>query len=366
MITKVYKIQDLKKDYRLIEEGAQLIRKGQVVAFPTETVYGLGANALDGQAVNRIFEAKGRPNDNPLIVHISKIRDIESLVSGVPTRVYPLIETFWPGPLTIILKKSHRVPHETTAGLKTVAIRMPNHPIALALIEESGMPIAAPSANRSGRPSPTTAQHVLEDLSGTIPLILDGIHPCKVGLESTVLDMSGEVPTILRPGGITPDTLKEVLGDLQIDDSILKPLGDGHPPKSPGMKYVHYAPRAQVIIYKGQNLEKVAGEINKKTEEYVKTGKKVGILATDETLHYYNEGYIISPGSRKTPASIAANLFASLRKFDNMDVDIIFAEWVEEKEEGLAIMNRMIRAAGFHVVDLSNKSNKEYLGLSDK
>ncbi|MFY9176567.1 MAG: L-threonylcarbamoyladenylate synthase [Caldicoprobacterales bacterium] len=354
MKTKVYIIEDIQKDDKAIEEAAALIRQGQLVAFPTETVYGLGANALDGQAVNRIFEAKGRPNDNPLIVHVSKKEDIEPLVLEVPARVYTLIDTFWPGPLTIILKKAQIVPDETTAGLSTVALRMPNHPIALALIDKAGVPIAAPSANRSGKPSPTTAQHVIEDLSNIIPMILDGIVPCQVGIESTVLDMSGEVPTILRPGGITLEMLRPILEDVRVDETVLKPLTKGQSPKSPGMKYTHYAPKAKVIIYRGTNLDAMAAEINRRAEEYVSKGKKVGILATDETMDKYKKGHLISLGSRKAPASIASSLFNSLRGFDHIGVDVILAEWVEEKDEGLAVMNRMIRAAGFHVINVSS------------
>ncbi|NLI60882.1 MAG: threonylcarbamoyl-AMP synthase [Clostridiales bacterium] len=351
MDTKLYRIEDIEKDFKAIEEAAHLLRQGQLVAFPTETVYGLGANALDGQAVDRIFKAKGRPNDNPLIAHISKREDIEPLVLGVPAKVYPLIETFWPGPLTIILKKSSRVPAQTTAGLDTLAIRMPNHPVALAVIDKAGLPIAAPSANRSGKPSPTTAQHVLDDLNGRIPMILDGITPCSVGLESTVLDMSGGVPTILRPGAVTLEMLKEILGHVEVDKTVLKPLEKGQPPKSPGMKYIHYAPRAKVIIFRGTSLDRITKEVSRRAKEYVREGKKVGILATDETTHQYKGQDIISLGSRKNPASIAANLFSSLREFDDMGVDIILAEWVEEKGEGLAIMNRMVRAAGFRIID---------------
>ncbi|NLN41478.1 MAG: threonylcarbamoyl-AMP synthase [Clostridiales bacterium] len=356
METKVYKIHDVQKNYKAIEEAAALIRQGQVVAFPTETVYGLGANALDGQAVNKIFEAKGRPNDNPLIVHVSKKEDIKPLVLGVPAEVYKLMETFWPGPLTIILKKSSIVTDETTAGLSTVALRMPNHPIALALIEKAGVPIAAPSANRSGRPSPTTAQHVFEDLSNIIPMILDGIEPCQVGIESTVLDMSGEVPIILRPGAITLEMLRPILGNVRVDETVLKPLTKGQSPKSPGMKYTHYSPKAQVIIFRGENLDAMAAEISKRAKEYVIEGKKVGILATDETIDKYGGGYLISLGSRRQPALIAARLFNSLREFDHIGVDIILAEWVDERDEGLAVMNRMIRAAGFHVINVSNES----------
>lgn len=253
------------------------------------------------------------------------------------------------------MKKSDKVPDQTTAGLGTVALRMPNHPIALALIKESAMPIAAPSANRSGKPSPTTAKHVIDDLDGLIPLILDGIYPCQVGLESTVLDMSGEIPTILRPGGVTPEMLEKVLGHVRVDEAVLKPLSKGQAPKSPGMKYMHYAPKAQVIIFRGETLEAMAKEIDRRKEEYVNKGQKVGILATNETINLYkgcHDTNLISLGSRKEPATIAANLFASLRDLDNMGVDAILTEWVDEKGEGLAIMNRMIRAAGFHVIDL--------------
>ena len=350
METKVYRIKDIEKDFWAIDEAAALIRQGQVVAFPTETVYGLGANALDGQAVDRIFKAKGRPNDNPLIVHVSKAEDIEPLVLEVPPETHALIEAFWPGPYHHI-EEIGSSPHETTAGLTTVALRMPNHPIALALIERSEVPLAAPSANTSGRLSPTMAQHVLEDLSGAIPMILDGIYPCQVGLESTVLDMSGENPVILRPGGITPGMLREVLGHVDLDESILKPADPRHSPRSPGMKYKHYAPRAQVIIFKGSSLKRMADKINEALDKYLGRGLKVGILATDETIHHYGQGRIISMGSREEPATIATGLYTSLREFDKAGVDIILAEWVEEKEEGLAIMNRMIRAAGFQVVD---------------
>ncbi|NLJ41592.1 MAG: threonylcarbamoyl-AMP synthase [Clostridiales bacterium] len=352
METKVYKIENINRDQKAIRAGAALIRQGQTVAFPTETVYGLGANALDGQAVNRIFKAKGRPNDNPLIVHIADPSHFEALAHDVSARVPLLVREFWPGPLTIILKKSPRVPPETTAGLDTVALRMPNHPIALSLIQESGTPIAAPSANRSGRPSPTTAQHVLDDLSGRIPMILDGITPCRVGLESTVLDMSGDIPTILRPGGITPGMLEKVLGHVKIDGAVLEPLDMRQAPRSPGMKYNHYSPRAHVIIYRGQALGAMVGEIKKIAAKYQYDGQKVGILATDETMDRYREGLVISLGSRREPAVLAANLFASLREFENRGVDVILAEWVDEREEGLAIMNRMVRAAGFHVVDI--------------
>lgn len=347
--TRVLKINDVESDCSAILEAARLIQGGEVVAFPTETVYGLGANALDATAVQKIFEAKGRPGDNPLIVHISKRQDVDRLVRELPPAASTLMERFWPGPLTLILKKSHLIPDTVTAGLDTVAIRMPRHPVALRLIEYSGVPIAAPSANRSGHTSPTTAQHVLDDLDGRIPLILDG-GKCQVGLESTVLDMTAEVPTILRPGGITYEMLTEVLGQVRVDASALKPLKEGQPVKSPGMKYAHYAPHAQVVVVRGE-LDQMVERINALAEEYIKQGMKVGILATHETKDYYKEGKVLVLGSRTQPAVMASNLFSALRQFDDLGVDVVFAEWIETKDEGLAIMNRMLRAAAFRVID---------------
>ncbi|HZJ83714.1 MAG TPA: L-threonylcarbamoyladenylate synthase [Clostridia bacterium] len=349
MDTRVYKIEDIHEDYKIIKRAASLIKEGQVVAFPTETVYGLGANALDGQAVERIFKAKGRPGDNPLIVHIANRRDVEPLVLGISPKIHKLMEVFWPGPLTIILKKNHKVPSQTTAGLDTVALRMPGHPIALALIQEAGVPIAAPSANRSGKPSPTRAQHVVDDLCGRIPMILDG-GEAQVGLESTVLDMSGSIPTILRPGGVTLEMLRVVIDDVIVDSGVLKPMGNGQSPKSPGMKYTHYAPRALVTIVKG-SIDYIVESINKMANKAVNTGQKVGVMATDETCREYEKGFIISLGSRKHPSIIGANLFSTLRQFDEAGVDIILAEWIDEEQEGLAIMDRMIRAAGFRVIN---------------
>lgn len=354
MDTKVYEIKNLREDYPAIEEAAHLIRRGQVVAFPTETVYGLGANALDGQAVKRIFKAKGRPNDNPLIVHISKSEYIRHLALNIPKEAHFLMEEFWPGPLTLILEKSPKVPFETTAGLATVAVRMPKNPIALALIENAGLPLAAPSANSSGKPSPTTAQHVIDDLSGVIPMILDGIYPCEIGLESTVLDMSGKKPLILRPGAITPNMLGKVLGSVGVDDTALAPPDSSHTPKSPGVKYTHYSPKAQVVLFKTSNLVKMATEIKKAYDTYIKAGSKAGILGTEETLKYYGHRHMISLGSRKNPSSIAAGLYAALREFDRTSMDIILAEWVDEGEESLAIMNRLVRAAGFNIIDVNS------------
>lgn len=260
------------------------------------------------------------------------------------------MEAFWPGPLTIIFKKSPIVPDKVTAGLNTVAIRMPNHPVALKLIDCCGFPIAAPSANRSGHISPTTAQHVLEDMEGRIPLILDG-GKCSVGLESTVLDLTAQIPVILRPGGVTLEMLQEVLGEVRVDINVLKPVSDGRKVKSPGMKYTHYAPRAQVLIVRGK-LDGIVERINELAEEYAAQGMKVGILATRETRERYGIGEVLVLGGRTQPAVMASNLFSALREFDDRAVDIVLAEWVDTSNEGLAIMNRMVRAAGFNVIDV--------------
>lgn len=353
MKTRILRIDDIKKDYAAIEEAAKLIQSGQVVAFPTETVYGLGANALAAEGVQKIFAAKGRPADNPLIVHVSKYREVDGLVKKLPSKAGQLMEVFWPGPLTMIMEKSSMVPSEVTAGLDTVAIRMPKHPVAARLIQESGVPIAAPSANRSGHTSPTTAEHVLEDMEGRIPLILDGGR-CSVGLESTVLDLTAEVPVILRPGGITGEMLERVLGQVKVAPSVLSPILEDQKPMSPGMKYVHYAPRAQVMVVRG-NLDNMVNRINDMAQEYIAQGMKVGILATQETKKCYLHGEVLVLGSRTRPAEMASNLFIMLREFDAMEMDIVLAEWVEAKNEGLAIMNRMVRAAGFRIIheDLS-------------
>ena len=350
MKTRVLKIVDLQQDENSILEASELIKSGEVVAFPTETVYGLGANALDPRAVEKIFRAKGRPGDNPLIVHVSKTQDVDKLVKELPPKARALMETFWPGPLTIVFKKSSVIPSEVTAGLNTVAIRMPNHPVALRLIDYSGLPIAAPSANRSGHISPTTARHVLEDMDGIIPLILDG-GKCRVGLESTVLDMTSEIPVILRPGGVTLEMLEGILGEVRVDLSVLKPVANGQKARSPGMKYVHYAPRAQVLIVRGR-LDSIVKKINELVKEYSASGMKVGVLATQETRESYHKGEVLVLGERTRPAVMASNLFSVLREFDAKGVDIVLAEWVDTSNEGLAIMNRMIRAADFNVIDV--------------
>ncbi|HOB20027.1 MAG TPA: L-threonylcarbamoyladenylate synthase [Candidatus Atribacteria bacterium] len=348
--TRILTIEDIAADKDKIEAAAKLLRDGEVVAFPTETVYGLGANALDPEAVKKIFTAKGRPGDNPLIVHIADIGQWSGLAEAIPESAQALARAFWPGPLTIILKKREVVPHEVTAGLDTVAVRMPSHPVARSLIAAARVPIAAPSANFSGRPSPTTARHVLEDLEGRIPLILDGGR-ADVGAESTVVDMAREVPVLLRPGGITREMLEQVLGRVEVDPGIMSPIREDRPVPSPGMKYKHYAPKAPVTVFRGSE-DRIRLAIDREARRQQRWGKKVGILATDDNKDFYTAGIVRSMGSRARPADLAASLFALLREFDELGVDTILAEGVDPHDEGLAVMNRLARAAGFHFIDV--------------
>ena len=335
--------------------GASLIRAGELVAFPTETVYGLGANGLDGEAVNRIFEAKGRPNDNPLILHIAKKSDLKKLWAHVPDRAYPLIETFWPGPLTLIFHKSDIVPYEVTASLDTVAVRMPSDRTARALIRKAGVPIAAPSANRSGKPSPTNAKHVLDDMDGRIPLILDG-GDCKYGVESTVLSLVGE-PTILRPGAVTKEMLETVIGPVRLAASILKPLGDREVAASPGMKYKHYAPDARVIVVDG-TPDQTAKCVLSLYYSLLEQGKVVEVLSTKQTDFRYRGIDATEIGDREHPQTLCANLFRALRDVGS-NCDVILAEGITIGEEGLAYMNRLLRAAGFERIDAMEYNKKQ-------
>lgn len=323
--------------------GAELIQNGGLVAFPTETVYGLGANGLDGEAVNRIFEAKGRPNDNPLILHVAKKSDVTKLWAHVPKLAKKLMDTFWPGPLTLIFMKADGVPYEVTAGLETVAIRMPSDKTARLLIQKSGVPIAAPSANRSGRPSPTTAEHVLADMDGRIPLILDG-GPCRYGVESTVLSLVGE-PTILRPGAVTREMLEAIIGPVRLAPSILNPLGDREVAASPGMKYKHYAPDAEVHVVEG-DPKPAAKRIRALYYAYEAEGKTVAILGTEQTMQSYRNLNAYSLGDRDEPETLCTNLFSLLRDV-GAHCDVILAEGVDTANTGLAFMNRLLRAAGF-------------------
>ncbi|NLP45855.1 MAG: threonylcarbamoyl-AMP synthase [Epulopiscium sp.] len=348
--TIVKKIDKQCIDKNVIQQAGDILASGGIVAFPTETVYGLGANALDSKAIQKIFQAKGRPSDNPLIVHISKQEDLFPLVSEVPTVAIPLMKHFWPGPLTLIFPKSSLIPKEITGGLSTVGIRYPIHPIARAIIQAAKVPIAAPSANLSGKPSPTKAEHVIHDLDGRVNMIVDGGNSI-VGLESTVLDITGKTPMILRPGGITKDMLESVIGPVLLDPTLDdgREIKKGTVPKAPGMKYKHYAPKAQIEIMVGE-IETVVKNIQKRIQEN-KNHKKIGIMATDQTKNKYKDSdiVVISVGDRNKPETIASHLFDVLRQFDDMDMDIIYAEGIPEVQMGMAIMNRLVKASGYHV-----------------
>ena len=334
-----------------IERAAALIRAGELVAFPTETVYGLGANALDAKAVARIFEAKGRPGDNPLIAHISDVRQLAPLIAGEPSpAARALMDAWWPGPMTLIFPKSDAVPNAVTAGLSTVAVRLPAHPAARALIDAAGVPIAAPSANRSGRPSPTSAAHVLEDMDGRIGLILDG-GPCPVGVESTVIDVtgaSGETPRILRPGGVTPRMIADVCGSAGVDPAVMRPLKEGEVARSPGMKYRHYAPSGALTIVQGSDAA-VQRTIRRLYDEALAAGGQPLILALDGHLPAYGGRRALSLGA--DAADMARVIFARLRDADALGADALFSEAVAADGVGLAVMNRLGRAAAFHIVD---------------
>jgi L-threonylcarbamoyladenylate synthase len=343
------KVDPEKPQIGAIRIAADVIRKGGLVAFPTETVYGLGANTLDSNAVIGIFKAKERPADNPIIIHIANRKDLRRLARSVPNKAEKLATRFWPGPLTLILKRSSLVPDVTVAGLDTVGIRMPSNKIALALIRESGVPIAAPSANRAGKPSPTTAQHVGEDLAGKIDVILDG-GQTTVGVESTVIDMTTRVPLILRPGGTSLEELRTVLGRVKLHPATLsKRQVTALRVRSPGMKHRHYAPEAEMILVEG-DLDKVVKKVKELTALNMVDGKKVGILATDESIMNYEGDVLRSLGSRSNMVGIARNLFSLLREFDKEDVDIIIAEGFQSRGLGLAVMNRLRRAASFNVL----------------
>ena len=349
MKTLVEKIDENQIEIEKIKSAACIIREGGLVAFPTETVYGLGADALNPEASKRIYEAKGRPSDNPLIVHIADFEALKSIATGIPEKARLLGEQFWPGPLTMIFEKNDKVPLETTGGLNTVAVRMPSHPIALALIKESTGFIAAPSANTSGKPSPTLAEHVYLDMEGRIPMILDG-GPVGIGIESTIVDFSEEIPTILRPGYITKEMIQEVIGEVRMDPG-LSGTDSSIRPKAPGMKYRHYAPKAELILVKGSQIE-VVNNINRLAKEAMEQGRKAGIIGTDETCSLYGDGIVKSIGTRKNEATIARHLYGILREFDELNVDIIYSESFSTAGIGQAIMNRMLKAAGHRVLEV--------------
>ncbi len=348
MATEIYFLNENDLDPDIMDKAAEAIRNNGTVVFPTETVYGLGANALSGEAVKAIFTAKGRPSDNPLIAHISNMNMLLYLIgSPLSDGAKNVIERFWPGPLTLIFKKSGKVPLELTAGLDTVAIRMPDNKIALELINKSELPIAAPSANISGKPSPTMAEHVIADMKGKVDMILCG-SDCRIGLESTILDLSGEKPVILRPGGVTLEELESILGPILVNGGS---VGDKEVPKAPGMKYIHYAPDAEMIIVKGE-LDNIKRRIQELVTESAGKGMKVGVLASDETEAYYKDCVVLSLGSRTDSNIIASNVFKRLREFDKLGVDIIYSEAFSEKNVGMAVMNRMKKAAGSNIIEV--------------
>ncbi len=350
MKTRIDKIEDnITKEAReeILEYAGKVLREGGLVAFPTETVYGLGADALNEDAAKKTYEAKGRPSDNPLIVHIANWESLEKIVKEIPQKARIVAGKYWPGPLTMVFEKSEVVPYGTTGGLETVAVRMPDHLLARELILAGGGYISAPSANSSGRPSPTTAAHVAEDLSGKIDVIIDG-GSVEIGVESTILDMTIDPPMILRPGAITMEMFEELIGEIQIDKAIV----DEHStqaPKAPGMKYRHYAPKATLTIVDGQALDCV-NVINKLVKKGMANGDKIGVIGTEETLSCYANGVVKSIGSRSEEESIAQNLYGVLRAFDEDDVDYIYSESFFNHKMGEAIMNRLLKAAGQRVI----------------
>ena len=333
-------------DEKIMEEAGELLKSGALVAFPTETVYGLGANALDEKAAAKIYAAKGRPSDNPLIIHIADMESLGLITEEIPKAAYMLAEKFWPGPLTMVMKKSDVVPYGTTGGLDTVAVRMPSHPIALEMIRHGGGYIAAPSANTSGRPSPTLASHVADDMDGIIPMILDG-GAVGIGIESTIVDLTEEIPTILRPGFITKEMLEEVVGEVQIDKGLEADAKT--PPKAPGMKYRHYAPKAELIIVEGAR-ENVVSKINELTADNQKKGIVTGVIGTEETISNYSAKIVKSMGTRNDELSISSHLYSILREFDESEAEVIYSESFEEGAMGSAIMNRLLKAAGHKII----------------
>jgi L-threonylcarbamoyladenylate synthase len=349
MNTRILKVDPNNPEREQIQIAADIIQRGGLVAFPTETVYGLGANALDGGAVLRLFEAKKRPLDNPPIVHIAEISEVYPLVASVPKKAELLMKQFWPGPLTLVFKHSPNIPKESTAGLDTVAIRMPSHPVAQALIRQSKRPIAAPSANLSGRPSPTTAEHVYTDLNGRIDAIIDG-GAANIGVESTVVDVSCDPPMLLRPGGTPFEALKAVVPDLRlhpfVESEVELPL---ELIRSPGMKHKHYAPKAEVVLVEG-SVEVVVAKIKELAENYRSKQLKVAVLATDQTMEAYKACIVKSMGSRHNLSTVAASLFRLLREVDEEGVNVILAESVPQEGLGLAVMNRLRKASGYHII----------------
>lgn len=347
-------------DMDAIKKAGDILKAGGLVAFPTETVYGLGGNALDPQASMKIYAAKGRPSDNPLIVHIAELEQLEKITTEIPEGAKILAEKYWPGPLTMILPKADIVPRETTGGLDSVAVRFPSDRIAQELIKAGGGFVAAPSANTSGRPSPTMAEHVEEDLGDAIDMIIDG-GQVGIGLESTIVDFTEEVPVVLRPGYISLEMLKETLGDVRMDKGLLITDSSVHP-KAPGMKYRHYAPKADLAIVEG-STEGVIAEIEKRAGEAEDKGLTVGIIATDETKGRYSHGIVKSIGSREQEETIAHHLYEVLRDFDSCNVSAIYSEAFFTPRMGQAIMNRLLKAAGHKIINVEEEKENDSTGM---
>ena len=345
----LYEVMDgSSRDEEKLRKAGEILKAGGLVAFPTETVYGLGGDALNPESSRKIYAAKGRPSDNPLIVHICRLSDLEKIAWDPDGKGLKVARAFWPGPLTMILKKKETVPLETTGGLPTVAVRFPSHPVARGLIDAAGGFIAAPSANTSGKPSPTSARYVAEDMDGRIDMILDG-GDVGIGLESTIVDLTEEEPMILRPGYVTQEMLTEVLGSVSVDRTILDAASTQRP-KAPGMKYRHYAPKGDLAIVEGEP-ERVVERINALCQEAEREGKKTGVIATDETASLYHADSVKSVGSRQDEEAIAHSLYRILREFDDEGVEVMYSEAFSLRGMGQAIMNRILKAAGHHVIE---------------
>lgn len=347
MKTEVFQINDPAVQSDEVCAAAKILRDGGLVGIPTETVYGLGANGLNENAVRAIFEAKGRPQDNPLILHIAGADWLERFCCDIPSAAYALAEHFWPGPLTMILKRREIVPNVTTGGLDTVGMRCPDHAVTLAIIEAAGVPVAAPSGNISGRPSPTCARHMIEDMDGRINGIVDG-GACGVGVESTIVDLTVTPPRLLRPGGLPLEALEVVLGEIVVDKAVIAPLSAGEKPRAPGMKYRHYAPKAPVTVVTGESGA---------TAAYIKAraGEKTGVICFDEYTELFSRCIVNAIGPAEDKAEQARRIFDALRAFDETDVDAIYAQCPGDEGLGLAIANRLKKAAGFQVVELKEE-----------
>ena len=347
MITSFEKADSENINKEIMEKAAGILKKGGLVAFPTETVYGLGANGLDAAACKKIYEAKGRPSDNPLILHIGDISQLDIIVKSVPEKAKMIMDKFWPGPVTLVFEKKDIVPDSVSGGLKTVAVRFPSNKLARELINTFGLPVAAPSANTSGKPSPTKAEHVLNDMNGKIDMIIDG-GSCDVGLESTILDVSTETASLLRPGAITKEMIEAVIGEISVDPAVYKQLSKGEKPKAPGMKYKHYSPDADVSLVTGDE-ERVIEKINSLVKEDKKNGLKTGVMCREKNKNSYNADVVLSVGENIETAG--TRLFDLLREFDALDVKKAYSETFDETGEGMAVMNRLKKAAGHKFIE---------------